>query len=146
MPTPVPAGVPPGGGNIQPFSSIFGLGPATVAVTTPARRATLAFLISFIAGLLILANAALLVNPFFAAIWVFLFPFVGTIGLSVAFAVGVIVGLIVLVGSFLYLVGFGITGSIIVFPAAIISFVIGGGFIAGLVLGIVAGLLGIFGR
>jgi len=137
--------VPTGGAPIQPFSPI--LGPATIAVTTPARRATAAFILGLVAGLLILANAALLVNTFFASIWVFLFPFIlGIGGLSVAFAVGVITGLIVLIGSFLFLLGFGITGAIIVFPAAVISFLMGGGFVAGLVLGIIAGLLGIFGR
>lgn len=101
---------------------------------------------AFIAGLLILANAALLLNPLFFLIWQILFPFVMTLGQSLTFAVGVILGLIVIVGSFLLFLGFGITGSIIVFPAAIISFVIGGGFIAGLILGIVAALLAFYGR
>lgn len=152
VPGPVPVAAPfptafPVPSPAPGFAVVPGVpGGHPIAIATPTRRSTLSFIVAFIAGLLILANAALLLNPLFFLIWQILFPFVITLGQSLTFAVGVILGLIVIVGSFLLFLGFGITGSIIVFPAAIISFVIGGGFIAGLILGIVAALLAFYGR
>jgi hypothetical protein len=44
------------------------------------------------------------------------------------------------------LLGYGTFGSIVVFPLAVLSLIIGGGFIAGFVLGVLAGILGMLGK
>ncbi len=44
------------------------------------------------------------------------------------------------------IMGFGTIGSVVVFPAAIISLILGGGFIAGFILGIIGGILGMLGK
>ena len=42
--------------------------------------------------------------------------------------------------------GYGTIGSIVIFPMAIFSLIIGGGFIAGFVLGIIGAIMGMLGR
>jgi hypothetical protein len=44
------------------------------------------------------------------------------------------------------ILGYGTIGSLIIFPLAVFSLIIGGGFIAGFVLGIIAGIMGMLGR
>ena len=60
--------------------------------------------------------------------------------------IGAIVGLVLLMGSILMLLGYGTIGSIVVFPLAVVSLLIGGGFVAGFVLGVMGGILGMLGR
>ena len=47
--------------------------------------------------------------------------------------IAAIIGLILVIGSILMLLGFGTIGSIVVFPLAVLSLLIGGGFVAGFV-------------
>jgi hypothetical protein len=61
-------------------------------------------------------------------------------------AIGIVLGVIVCLGAVLMIMGYGTIGSVVVFPAAVISLILGGGFIAGFVLGIVGGILGMLGR
>lgn len=65
-----------------------------------------------------------------------------SIGQSYAFALGMIIGLVLIMGSIVMVMKFGVLADIIIFPFAVFSLIIGGGFIAGMVLGIVAGILG----
>jgi hypothetical protein len=62
------------------------------------------------------------------------------------FAIGIILGVIVCIGSVLMILGYGTIGAVVVMPAAIISLILGGGFVVGFVLGIVGGILGMLGR
>jgi hypothetical protein len=94
----------------------------------------------FVTATLVLLNAVVLLSPAFFAAWVGLFPWVAMLG-SLAFIIGIVLGLVI-IGSFvLFLLGFRVFAVFLVFPAAILSLLIGGGFIAGLLTGVVAALL-----
>jgi hypothetical protein len=82
---------------------------------------------------------ALLVWPTFYATWVGFFPWVADLG-SLSFILGVILGLVIDMGVVLYSFGFRAESAFIVFPAAIISLFIGGGFIAGLIIAVLTGI------
>lgn len=97
-----------------------------------------------------IVNAAALLSDSFWDLWIEIFFWLPTIDTSanhgLAFAIGVVIGLIVVVGSIMMILGYGTIGSIVVFPLAVLSLVIGGGFVAGFVLGIIGGILGMIGR
>ena len=113
----------------------------------PAPRALWGFILSVIAGILVILNAAALLAPGFYAMWVGVFFWLPALGpASLAFAIGVIIGLILVIGSILMLLGYGTIGSIVVFPMAVLSLILGGGFVAGFVLGVLGGILGMLGR
>jgi hypothetical protein len=104
---------------------------------------------SLVAGIMIILNAAALLSQGFYNIWIGIFPWISNFGAFppwVLFAVGIILGVITCIGSVLIIIGYETIGSVIVFPVAIISLIIGGGFIVGFVLGIVGGILALIGR
>jgi hypothetical protein len=117
-------------------------------MTAPsAPRALWGFILAMIAGILVLLNAAALLSPSFYAMWSTVFFWLPAVGpASLAFAIGAIIGLILVIGSILMLLGYGTIGSIVVFPLAVLSLIIGGGFVAGFVLGVLGGILGMLGR
>lgn len=137
-PAPMPyAAAPP------PFYGPAFMGPA------PAR-ALWGFILSILGGILVIVNAAALLSDTFWDLWIEIFFWLPTIDTSanhgLAFAIGVVIGLIIVVGSIMMILGYGTIGSIVVFPLAVLSLVIGGGFVAGFVLGIIGGILGMIGR
>jgi len=91
----------------------------------------------------------LLSNSFYS-LWVGVFFWLPVLdsspGHGLAFALGVIVGLVLVIGSLLMLFGYGTIGSVVILPLAIASLLIGGGFVAGFILGVLGGLLGMLGR
>jgi hypothetical protein len=102
-----------------------------------------------IAGILVILNAAALLSSSFYTMWSSIFFWLApptSIPQSLAFALGAIIGLILVIGSILMLLGYGTIGSIVVFPLAVMSLIIGGGFVAGFVLGVLGGILGMLGR
>jgi hypothetical protein len=103
-----------------------------------------------IAGILIILNAAALLSNSFYTLWVGIFFWIPVIDPSAThsliFIIGAIIGLILVIGSVLMLLGYGTIGSIVVFPLAVLSLIIGGGFVAGFVLGVLGGILGMLGR
>jgi hypothetical protein len=123
--------------------------PPPPAPAYPPSRATWGFLLSIIAAIVIIINAAaLLSNGAYNALngilpWI---AFFGAFPPWTLVAIGLILGIIIAVGSVLMILGFGTIGSIVVFPAAVISLIMGGGFIVGFILGIVGGILGMLGR
>jgi len=151
-PAPPPAFAPMPGPMIGPVG-------APLMPGAPARSLW-GFIISMVAGLLVLLNAGLLLAPQFydgSFQWANIFFWIakidgftipvpaGSIG-SISFVLGAIIGLVIIVGSILMILGYGTIGSIVVFPMAVFSLVIGGGFIAGFVLGIIGGIMGMIGR
>jgi len=119
--------------------------PPMYAPATP--RALWGFILSVIAGILVILNAAALLAPGFYLMWQTVFFWLPALGPpSLSFAIGVIIGLILVIGSILMLLGYGTIGSIVVFPLAVLSLIIGGGFVAGFVLGVLGGILGMLGR
>jgi len=103
-----------------------------------------------IAGILVILNAAALLSNSFYNMWVGVFFWIPVLDASAShgliFAYGAIIGLILVIGSILMLLGYGTIGSIVVFPLAVLSLIIGGGFVAGFVLGVLGGILGMLGR
>jgi hypothetical protein len=122
--------------------------PPSMYPSAPARS-TWGFLLSLIAGIMIILNAAALLSAPFYTMWSGIFPWIPYFGAFppwILVAVGVILGIIILLGATLMILGYGTIGAVVVFPAAVISLVLGGGFIVGFVLGVVGGILGMLGR
>ena len=125
-------------------------------------RSLCAFIISLVAGILVLLNAALLLAwQFYGGnfLWANIFfwickidgyacplPAGSTATGNISFVIGVVIGLVMIVGAILMILGYGTIGAIIVFPMAVASLIIGGGFIAGMVLGIIGAIMGMLGR
>jgi hypothetical protein len=125
-------------------------------------RSLWAFIISMVAGILVLLNAGLLLAFQFyggTLLWANIFfwickidgyacplPSGSTATGTISFVIGAVIGLIIIVGSIMMILGYGTIGSIVIFPMAVLSLIIGGGFIAGFVLGIIGGIMGMIGR
>jgi hypothetical protein len=125
-------------------------------------RSMWGFVISLVAGIVILLNAGLLLAwQFYGGtfLWANIFwwickidgwscplPSGSTATGNFSFVLGAIIGLIIIVGSIMMILGYGTIGSVVIFPMAVFSLIIGGGFIAGFVLGIIGGIMGMIGR
>jgi hypothetical protein len=68
-----------------------------------------------------------------------LFPWVAELG-SLSFILGVILGLVIDMAVVVYSFGLRVESAFLVFPAAIISLFIGGGFLAGLIIAVLTGI------
>jgi len=105
---------------------------------TPHRRTIIALLT--ISAALIWFNAdALLVWPAFYSSWVGLFPWIVQLG-NLTFIIGVILGLVIDMAVVAFALGFRAESAFIVFPTAIISLFIGGGFLIGLIIAVLTGI------
>jgi len=106
------------------------------------KKATAGFVISLIAGVLILINALVFIAlaSFFEDLGL---GFVT--GIMAGFgAVGLIFAVLVIIGAILiYMPGKEVIGGILVLIFSILSIFIGGGFLIGLILGIIGGALNI---
>jgi hypothetical protein len=115
-----------------------------------APRALWSFILTLIAGMLIILNAAALLSSGFFLMWSGIFFWLPILDPSathaLVFAMGAIIGLILVIGSILMLLGYGTIGSIVVFPLAVLSLIIGGGFVAGFILGVLGGIFGMLGK
>jgi hypothetical protein len=124
----------------------------TTASTSP-KRATIGFALSLVAGIFILLNGLA-----FFALQSLLNSIIDFIPMPVQIpgmelvesvfatfgAIGVVCAIIVLVGAFLiYMPGKEVIGGIIVLIFSIVSIVTFGGFLIGMILGIIGGALGI---
>jgi hypothetical protein len=59
---------------------------------------------------------------------------------------GVVIGLSMIFASIMMILGYGSIGSLVMFPLAVFSLIIGGGFIAGFILGVIGAILAMMGR
>jgi hypothetical protein len=119
------------------------MGPFPVPGARPVlvrRYSLLAVTLLIISSFLIGLNAAALLWPSFFAFWVTWFPWVAFLG-NFSFILGTILSFIILGAVFLYMLGFKVLAAFLVFPTAIVSLFIGGGFIIGLILGVITGIL-----
>jgi len=118
------------------------------------KKATAGFIISLFAGILILINALVwfALSSVISSFSSFIPAIPGVPGvaeaaaatISLLGAVGLVFAIIVILGAIMiYMPGREIVGGILVLICSIISIVIGGGFILGLILGIIGGALGI---
>ena len=104
----------------------------------PHRRTIIALLT--ISAALIWFNAdALLWWPGFYEAWVTLFPWVAQLG-PLSFILGVMLGLVIDMAVIAFSFGFRVEAAFIVFPAALVSLLIGGGFLAGMIIAVLTGI------
>ena len=148
---PAPSYAPPPPPQYPPMPAPPVMAPYPMFGMQPSSpRALWGFILSMIAGILVILNAAALLSNSFYNMWVSVFFWIPVIDTSpthgLIFAIGAIIGLILVIGSILMLLGYGTIGSIVVFPLAVLSLIIGGGFVAGFVLGVLGGILGMLGR
>ncbi len=114
--------------------------------TNETKKATSGFIVSLIGGILILINAVAFVGlaEFVESLGGVL-PFIVEDIFLILAAVGSILAILVIIGAILiYMPGKETIGSILVIIFSIISIVIGGGFLIGLILGIIGGILGLY--
>jgi hypothetical protein len=104
-------------------------------------RGVIAFVLSLVSGILVLLNSAALLSPSFYGFWSTLFFWLPILGRTYAFALGLIIGLTLIMGSIIMIFKSGALADVIIFPFAVFSLIVGGGFVAGMVLGIVGGIM-----
>lgn len=120
-------GLPPGGVVYGPFPGMF------------RRYSWAVVLLLLTSAALIFANAGALLWPAFFAFWVGWFPWVAQLG-SFNFILGVVLGMVIIGAVILYMLGFKVLSAFMVFPTAIVSLFIGGGFLVGLILAVLTGI------
>jgi hypothetical protein len=168
-PVPVPVAVAPPGprlryvlpmptvrcrrcGRVMPLNAVYCpyCGAPNVALTPPARivgvrraggRKIIPVILALISGILVLLNSAALLSPSFYSLWSGICFWLPTIGPAYAFMLGAIIGLTLILGAIIMAVGNGPLADVVIFPFAIFSLIVGGGFIAGMIIGILAGIL-----
>jgi len=139
-------------GRVMPLQSVYCpfcgkpqviLAPPSTLVTgrVSKGRNTIPVILALLSGILVLLNAAALLSPSFWSMWAAIFFWLPAIGQSYAFMIGAIVGLTLVLGAIIMALSNGALADVIVFPFAIFSLMIGGGFIAGMLLGIISGIL-----
>lgn len=111
------------------------------------RKSFSVFTILTTAGAFIILNAAALLSTSFYNLWVGVFFWIPVIdpslGHGLVFAIGAIIGLMIFVGAVIVLMGYSKEGGLLNLPLAVLSLIIGGGFVAGFALGVLGGILGI---
>jgi hypothetical protein len=141
----------------MPLNSVYcpfcGRGQVIVARPGPqivsgrrSNRGIFATILTLLSGVLVLLNSAALLSPSFFAIWSSVFFWLPTIGQTYAFVLGALIGLTLIFGAIIMALSNGALADVIVFPFAIFSLMIGGGFIAGMILGILGGILALLRR
>jgi len=145
-------------GRVMPMNTVycpFCGRPQVILAPPPARLVTgrgfggrnvFAIILALISGILVLLNSAALLAPSFWALWSSTFFWLPTIGPAYAFMLGALIGLTLILGAIIMAVGNGALADVVIFPFAIFSLIIGGGFIAGMLLGILAGILALVRR
>jgi hypothetical protein len=156
-PAPAPTYAPFAGPVIGPMAA-----PMMPPAAAPARSLW-GFIISLVSGILVLLNAGMLLAwQFYGGtfLWANIFFWIckidgqpvcplssgSTATGNITFMLGAVIGLIIIVGSIMMILGYGTIGAVVIFPLAVFSLLIGGGFIAGFVLGIIGGIMGMIGR
>ena len=109
-------------------------------------RRLIAFVLSLVSGILVLLNSAALLSPSFYTFWSSLFFWLPILGQTYDFTLGFVIGLTLIMGSIVMVLRSGALADIIIFPFAVFSLIVGGGFVAGMVLGIVGGILAVLNR
>jgi hypothetical protein len=93
-----------------------------------------------VAAALIFTNGAALLSPAFFAVWGSYLPWLASLG-SIGFILGIMLGLVLLGALVLIMLGFRVMAAFVIFPTALVSLLIGGGFVIGAVLAVIAGIL-----
>lgn len=139
----VPVSLPPGasfvsghGGGCPP-SGVFAILPNALF---QANGLWVPLGLLLIAAGLVFFNAVALLSPGFVSAWTAVFSWVGLLG-SLAFILGVILSIVIFGAFLLIFLGFRVLGAFIVLPTSVLSLLIGGGFVAGVVFGVLGAFL-----
>jgi len=89
---------------------------------------------------LIFANGIALLSPGFFAWWSAFLPWITAFG-SFGFILGIVLGLVLVGAIIMMFLKFRVLAAFIIFPTAIVSLFIGGGFILGGILAVLGGIL-----
>ena len=116
--------------------------PGMVRPVGRGRRSIFGFVFSLISGILVILNAGALLSPSFFSLWSGIFFWLQVLGPVYGFALGMIIGIVLIMGSIIMVLRHGALADIVIFPFAVFSLIIGGGFIAGMLLGIIGGIIG----
>ena len=103
------------------------------------HRTAIIILLSISAVLIWSNGEAFLLWPAFYAAWVAFFPWIAALG-PLCFILAIILGLTIDMGVIAYSFGARVEAAFIVFPSALISLFIGGGFLAGLIIAVLTGM------
>ena len=95
----------------------------------------------FGASLIFINAAALLAPGFLSWVIVWLTPWITPATVYLDFIFGIILALILFGAVVMIFLKFRVLAALIIFPTAVLSLFIGGGFYAGAILGIVGGIL-----
>lgn len=145
-------------GRVMPLQSVYCpycgkpqvfLSPPSPRLISPrgsGGRNVIAVGLSLISGLLVLLNSAALLVPSFWSLWSAIFFWLPAIGPTYAFILGAMIGLTLVLGAIIMALSSGALADVIMFPFAIFSLMIGGGFIAGMLLGILGGIFALVRR
>ncbi len=116
------------------------------AIPRMTGRRIIAFVLSLVSGILVILNSAALLSPSFYNFWSSLFFWLPILGHTYAFALGFVIGLTLIMGSIVMILRSGALADIIIFPFAVFSLIVGGGFVAGLIIGIIGGILAVLNK
>ena len=140
-PTPMPVGATPAAisGPIKP-TGWYGPFPGKVPLLVRMWWLPAAIVV-FAAGL-IFVNAAALLSPGFVP-WsiAWITPWITPATVYLDFILGIILGLVLVGALVMMLLKFRILAAFLIFPTAILSLFVGGGFILGALLALLAGIL-----
>src|SRR5208282_3634348 len=129
-----------------PASSFGGMtppgwyGPYAPKTTLSMRFPMISSVLVVIASGLIIANGLALTSPSFATWWNTIIPWNASLG-SVSIILGIILGVVLLVAVVMIFLKYKVLSAFVIFPTALVSIFIGGGFILGAILGVLAGIL-----
>lgn len=93
-----------------------------------------------IAAALIFFNGIALLSPGFFAVWSDFLPWITVLG-SFGVILGIMLGLVLVGGLVMILFDFKVLSAFVILPTAIVSIFIGGGFVIGALLAVLAGIL-----
>ena len=115
---------------------------------TKPQRATAGFALSLIAGILVLIQGIIRIARGELNILGVLDEFrrriLGGLAIEAIGAIAIVFGILILIGTILlYKPGYETAGGIIVLVFSVLSILTGGGFVAGFILGIIGGALGL---
>ncbi|HYW00118.1 MAG TPA: hypothetical protein VE862_01540 [Candidatus Acidoferrum sp.] len=136
-PTPAPIPVGSYGGMTTPGTWY---GPYVPKTPLLMRFSWISSVLVVFASGLIIANGLALTSPSFAAWWNTIIPWNASLG-SVSIILGVILGVVLLVAVVMIFLKYKVLSAFVIFPTALVSIFIGGGFILGAILGVLAGIL-----
>jgi hypothetical protein len=143
-------------GRLMPLPSVYcpycgrpQMLPSSISSGQREGRSIIGFALSIVSGILVLLNSAALLAPSFygpPVNWSSIFWWIPVLGPTYIFMLGFIIGLTLIVSSIIMVLRSGALADVLIFPFAVFSLIIGGGFIAGMLLGIVGGIIGVLKR